>query len=281
MDAAYRMKRPTDTPIAPVPHGDRVFNTRIRCHSVQSLRQVFIGLASICYVQRGKKRVHWNSRNLFSGPDELLLIAPGTEMNVGNLPKGGEYLADMVSIPPAVIERFRQRYPGQGAQGKPPASLTTMPHNPDILRAWRYLQESLHEQAAPELQSQAAESLLLALSLSGPVGALLQDRSDPMSIRIEQRLHMLPPEQRTLECVADAFHCSVSTLRRRLAREQTGFRRLLDNVQLGQALEQLQTSSLPIAEIAASCGYESASRFSIRFRQHYGLSPSELRQTRQ
>jgi len=112
-----------------------------------------------------------------------------------------------------------------------------------------------------------------------PIGGLLRERGDAISHHIEQHLLMLAPEERSLERVAEAFHCSVSTLRRRLAREQTGFRELLDKVQLGLALDQLQASSLPIADIASACGYDSPSRFAMRFRQHYGISPSELRQT--
>jgi AraC-like DNA-binding protein len=123
------------------------------------------------------------------------------------------------------------------------------------------------------------EGLLLALSLRGAIGGLLRERGDAISHHIEQHLLMLAPEERSLERVAEAFHCSVSTLRRRLAREQTGFRELLDKVQLGLALDQLQASSLSIADIASACGYDSPSRFAMRFRQHYGISPSELRQT--
>ncbi|QZI68866.1 helix-turn-helix domain-containing protein [Pseudomonas protegens] len=48
-------------------------------------------------------------------------------------------------------------------------------------------------------------------------------------------------------------------------------------VLLGLALQWLQTTPRPIGEIAAASGYASASRFAVRFRKHYGLSPRELR----
>ncbi len=268
-----------DLAILPFAHGPAPTLTRIRARQEQKLRQVFIGLASICHVRQGRKRVEWGSRQLRCGQDVLLLIAPGMQMNVANLPRAGEYAADMVSLPSSLLERFRLHYPGQGVRSSEATALVSVQQDADILRAWRYLLDCIRDDAAADLQCQAAEGLLLALSLRGVVGGLLRERGDAISQRIEQHLLMLAPEQRSLERVADAFHCSVSTLRRRLAREQTGFRELLDKVQLGQALEQLQASSLPIADIAASCGYDSASRFAIRFRQHYGLSPSELRQT--
>lgn len=270
---------PNDLAILPFAHGPAPTLTRIRARQEQKLRQVFIGLASICHVRQGRKRVQWGSRQLQCSQDVLLLIAPGMQMNVANLPRAGEYAADMVSLPSSLLERFRLHYPGQGVRSSEATALVSVQQDADILRAWRYLLDCIRDDAAVDLQCQAAEGLLLALSLRGVVGGLLRERGDAISQRIEQHLLMLAPEQRSLERVADAFHCSVSTLRRRLAREQTGFRELLDKVQLGQALEQLQASSLPIADIAASCGYDSASRFAIRFRQHYGLSPSELRQT--
>ncbi|MGC8165405.1 helix-turn-helix transcriptional regulator, partial [Salmonella enterica] len=68
--------------------------------------------------RQGKKRMQWGHRHLLCGQDVLVLIAAGTQVNVANLPKGGEYAADMVSLPPALIERFRLHYPGQGVQAR-------------------------------------------------------------------------------------------------------------------------------------------------------------------
>ncbi|WP_284075713.1 helix-turn-helix transcriptional regulator [Herbaspirillum aquaticum] len=269
----------SDIAILPFAHGTGPTLTRIRARHEQQLRQVFIGLASICHVRQGKKRLQWGHRQLLCGQDVLVLLAAGTQVNVANLPKGGEYAADMVSLPPALVERFRLHYPGQGVQAREASAVSSVKQEADTLRAWRHLQDCIREEAAVELQCQAAEGLLLALSLRGAIGGLLRERGDAISHHIEQHLLMLTPEERSLERVAEAFHCSVSTLRRRLAREQTGFRELLDKVQLGLALDQLQASSLPIADIASACGYDSPSRFAMRFRQHYGISPSELRQT--
>jgi len=39
----------------------------------------------------------------------------------------------------------------------------------------------------------------------------------------------------------------------------------------------LQTTELPINQIALDCGYQSPSRFSVRFRKRFGISPSAIR----
>jgi AraC-like DNA-binding protein len=43
------------------------------------------------------------------------------------------------------------------------------------------------------------------------------------------------------------------------------------------ALSQLQSTTLPIGEIASRCGYLSGSRFTARFREHYGCLPKTVR----
>lgn len=76
---------------------------------------------------------------------------------------------------------------------------------------------------------------------------------------------------------ARALEVSEATLRRRLAAEGTCFRDLAAEARLGHGLHLLQTTRQPIIEVAAACGYDSPSRFAARFRDRFGMSPSELR----
>jgi AraC-like DNA-binding protein len=76
---------------------------------------------------------------------------------------------------------------------------------------------------------------------------------------------------------ARKLNLGASTLRRQLSSERRSFRQILEEVRLGTALLLLQTSSRQISEIAASSGYASASRFAVRFRSRFGLSPRDLR----
>ena len=43
------------------------------------------------------------------------------------------------------------------------------------------------------------------------------------------------------------------------------------------AMTLLQSTDRPVATIAADVGYESPSRFAIRFRHRYGFAPSVVR----
>jgi AraC-like DNA-binding protein len=70
---------------------------------------------------------------------------------------------------------------------------------------------------------------------------------------------------------------SEASLRRRLASESASFTSLVIDARMTIALERLQSSSHSITRIALDVGYESASRFAVRFRARFGIAPSEIR----
>jgi AraC-like DNA-binding protein len=73
---------------------------------------------------------------------------------------------------------------------------------------------------------------------------------------------------------------SESTLRRKLKAEGTDIHAILNRTRLGHALHLVQTTMDPIGRIAERCGYASQSRFTDKFKQLFGITPSELRKTR-
>jgi AraC-like DNA-binding protein len=77
--------------------------------------------------------------------------------------------------------------------------------------------------------------------------------------------------------VASALAMSPSTLRRRLAESATTFLDLLTDARMARALALLQTSDRPVTHIAQDVGYESPSRFAVRFRSRYGVRPMDIR----
>lgn len=70
---------------------------------------------------------------------------------------------------------------------------------------------------------------------------------------------------------------SEATLRRRLADEGVTLSEVLTDARMSFALTLLQSTDRPIAEIALDVGYESASRFAVRFRKRFGFAPSSVR----
>ncbi|MET0285096.1 MAG: AraC family transcriptional regulator ligand-binding domain-containing protein [Polyangiales bacterium] len=77
--------------------------------------------------------------------------------------------------------------------------------------------------------------------------------------------------------IASEFGMSERTLRRRLEREHTTFRRIREQVRLERALQLLQTTTQTIKEIANDVGYSEVNAFRRAFKSWCGESPSAFR----
>lgn len=77
--------------------------------------------------------------------------------------------------------------------------------------------------------------------------------------------------------VAQALAMSEATLRRRLAAEGASMSALIVDARMASALTLLQATTQPVSEIANAVGYESPSRFAIRFRERFGFAPTAVR----
>lgn len=81
----------------------------------------------------------------------------------------------------------------------------------------------------------------------------------------------------TADRVASELALSEATLRRRLATENTSLTELLVDARMSTALTLLQATTQPVSDIAFSVGYESPSRFAVRFRRRFGFAPTAVR----
>ena len=70
---------------------------------------------------------------------------------------------------------------------------------------------------------------------------------------------------------------SLRTLQRRLTEAGMSYSALVAGSRLRMAKIWLSESDMPIAEIAATLGYNEASNFSRAFRRQTGLSPAAFR----
>ncbi|MFK8183968.1 MAG: helix-turn-helix transcriptional regulator [Phormidesmis sp.] len=77
--------------------------------------------------------------------------------------------------------------------------------------------------------------------------------------------------------VAAHFAISEATMRRWLAKSGQGFSKILQNTRLEHGLSLLQSTDIPILDIALSCGFKTPSHFSESFKKRFGIKPSEIR----
>lgn len=255
--------------------------TRLEASVIQAhqLRRVPILTSALCRVRQGEKLLQWGERVMRAGPQHLILLPAGEELGIANYPGARGYRADVVTLPAPLLAQFRSRHGAltETQTGGTASASLCVSLDATLSAVWEQLLHSLNSAMPPLMQNHYAEGVLLALSLAGQAGPMLMDRRDPLAARVQQLLVLDPARQWTVAAAAQHLSLGASTLRRQLALEGRGFREILEEVRLGMALQWLQTSRKPIGDIAHACGYSCPSRFAIRFRQHYGLSPSRLR----
>jgi AraC-like DNA-binding protein len=78
--------------------------------------------------------------------------------------------------------------------------------------------------------------------------------------------------------LARSFHMDERTLRRRLAREGTSYRAIVDEARRVLAIDLIRFSDLSIERIAEQTGYNDAAAFSAAFKRWQGESPGRYRQ---
>ncbi|WP_018315542.1 AraC family transcriptional regulator ligand-binding domain-containing protein [Cupriavidus sp. UYPR2.512] len=97
--------------------------------------------------------------------------------------------------------------------------------------------------------------------------------------RVRQYVADCLPVSPTIEAVAQALHCSVRTLCRRLAAEGTAFQAIKDDVRRDIAIQRLTRSEDPIAAIAFDVGFDNPTAFHRAFRHWTGSTPNAYRRS--
>ena len=106
------------------------------------------------------------------------------------------------------------------------------------------------------------------------------DRSDDHAVR-GALADLLPTGRATLEQVAARLGLSPRTLQRRLADTNTDFRRLLEEVRVALATRFVESSTLPLTDVAQLLGYSQPATFSRWFLSRFGAPPSVVRRRAQ
>jgi AraC-like DNA-binding protein len=189
------------------------------------------------------------------------------------------YLAHVLSFPQQLVSEFHGLHAHQLPQTKHLIDFQhwRIGHQARLDTAWLRLQQSLTDQEPFVLQKNLLHEMLIVLGISGHLSPLLAHANGELSMRLQLLLMSDPSANWLQHEVAMQFCMSTATFRRHLAAQGQTFRAILDDVRMAHALNHLQTTHRRIEDIAQACGYSSASRFTTRFRQRFGLSPKVLR----
>jgi AraC-like DNA-binding protein len=245
------------------------------------VRQVALGFcffdASILLVEQGSLVFSaQGGQPVMSGADGLICVDQDYRSDLIKTPDAstGVFQSLFLSIDASIITEFA-RAQGVGTATRAP-TVSPVPLDNVLADTLRFTLRALDDAQAvteSEMRSRLL-GLLVALSVRG---VIFRVPTQSLAPRIRTLLAGNPSHPWTVAEVGRHVAMSEATLRRHLAREGTLFQGILQDVRLHHALILLQTTVLSIGHIAAASGYQSASRFSIRFRLRFGHLPSAMR----
>lgn len=245
--------------------------TPFRAEQLQKLRNVRMHSPCIIQVVSGSKRLYWRESAMVLTPSNLLLCEASVSLSFENLPNKGYFLSRVFSFhyPPsdAAIDLSKHNA----------ANLTSPVYGTD-----KALEVTLDVLSTFDLglfsqdtQMFWLNALYQQLAERGILHLLFSKTGIPFNQRLSRYLAHSPSDEHTLESSAQHFAISRSTLIRKLKQENTKYKEVLIEVRLNHALYLMQNEKQSITMLAQMCGYQSEARFSQRFKEKFGITPSE------
>lgn len=209
---------------------------------------------------------------------QLLLIDPHTVADLVKTPAAdsGEFRSILLEMPDTALTQFRQSHSRLQRTQTPDIAFRTVELHNDLSSMLLHVLKSAIDQSISDARMHyRVQELLLTLAEHGhtfaPAGR------PRVTTQLREFISEAPERRWTAQDAAQLLLMSESTLRRKLAHEQTRFDELLVDVRMHHALMLLQTTDWTVPHVAAASGYRSRTRFSDRFRARFGYTPSTVR----
>ena len=257
------------------------FGGIVACRRRQRIRRVSFYEPGLILVAGGVKTVHFPDRPIRCTAGEMLAIPALSHFDMINLPENSQepYLALFLGFSGRLIQRLRLNYGALLENGRSAETVGFHIGANALLydAVLHYLNIVDRPGVAPELLEHRLLDLLICLVTHTPGLHLRLSLSESWRERICAILMTEPGRNWHVADICARLAVSESTLRRRLNGEGADFQSILKNLRLSLALTQVQMTRQPIYEVALNCGYNSASQFTRRFRERFGVTPTALR----
>ncbi len=236
---------------------------------------ILINRPVLILVERGPKILRNNEEEWAVPAGGCIALAQGETFDVMNIAEGERaYEARWIAFEPDTVSAFT----GKSGQGQPfPHAFPILSPHAGFYGAFTDSAQAIVEPGGiPDaIARHRLGELLLWLDLAG--GRFALPRPAGFSDRVRDLLSADPARDWASARLCDALGVSEATLRRKLAAEKWSFQSLLIDVRMSIAMQLLQSTDLSILRIAEAVGYESQSRFAVRFRARFGFAPSAIR----
>ncbi len=225
-------------------------------------------------VERGCKLIRWSGGQVFAEAGDAVALAPGGVFDITNsLSPEGDYEAFWVVWDAGLISNV-----AAGGRAEPIKQAHLFRQlEPQFRASYDAAVTCLVDpRSFPEpIARHKLTELLLWLEQNG-TQFILPDENSARS-RVRKLISVETCRRWTSIEIAHTLGFSEATLRRRLAEESVSLRELLQDVRMTQALTLLQSTDVSVLDVGLAVGYDSASRFAVRFRQRFGFPPSAVR----
>jgi AraC-like DNA-binding protein len=251
------------------------------CYEPQKISKVTFSKPAALLVVSGSKEIELASRRFVAKAGELLIVPADVEFWLAKLPDpvSGLYQGLGFRFDIETVEEFQRSY-GRGLESWNLSSNWHAPASEATLE-WiiQWLDWSSKYPPSLHVQRHRLVELLLLLAQAGLAGNILVSRNPSWRQRIGQMICLDPARAWRCQDLCRMLGVSESAMRRHLRVERTSFRDLLEETRLMSGLVMVQETSLTICQVADAVGYRSQSRFTDRFKERFGVTPTMLRRS--
>ncbi|WP_338338996.1 AraC family transcriptional regulator [Xanthomonas euvesicatoria] len=228
---------------------------------------------TLIVVRSGTKQLRWPGGKHTLQAGGMIAVDGNQSFDVINTPdkRSGLYEADWLVCSNEVINEFALR-----AKGRRIVDARAIDRCPTaMLQSYEHARSGLDPSVPLEVAKSRFTEMLEWLDHFGGYFAVGSQKR--VSAQIRRLLARNMAADLTAPDAAKRLGLSEATLRRRLVEEDTQFQRLIIDARMSHALTLLQVTDLSVTAVASEVGYDSPSRFSSRFKERFGCSPSDIR----
>ncbi|RRH81202.1 AraC family transcriptional regulator [Variovorax beijingensis] len=264
------------------PHDTPRLVTRIGVGSVGVILQqqelefkrLFIENPLLIYVERGTKRVRWSGGEYLIRAGEAIALAGGQSLDITNrLAEDGSYRAFWLAWDDTLIVAQAHAHPELAIiRHAQPLTFGTQEFREALQRAMQAVED---ERIPSSIAPHRLQEILIWIGMHG----CRFEHSKPvtMGAKLRRLIGQDFAREWNAPSIASIFAMSEATLRRKLADEGTNLSKILVDARMSFALQLLQSTMEPVAQIALTVGYQTPSQFAVRFRDRFGFPPTAIR----
>lgn len=226
-------------------------------------------------VRSGRKVATSGKLHVSAGPGEIVGIAGGEAIDLINYGPdgGGPYEADAFGFDDSLVREVGAALP----DGCRRVGLFAFHPGAMFESSFAAAREALDPAAGLplEIARHRMSELLVWLVREGLYFSTRREAN--VATRVRELVRSACARDWSAEEIAATLGMSEATLRRRLRDHGQSLSEAVSDARMSMALGMLHSTAMSIDRVALEVGYASPSKFAIRFKTRFGLSPSEIR----